>query len=88
METDLLKNKIKGGIPSLLPENKGRRPDVSHAPKRKEILNTTEKKLAVKNALRYFDKKHHEVLAVEFLKELTDKCSCNRGHKDNPNLYP
>jgi urocanate hydratase len=43
---------------------------VSHAPVRKEILTTAEKKLAVKNALRYFDPKHHPVLAPEFAAEL------------------
>jgi urocanate hydratase len=43
---------------------------VSHAPKRKDILSESEKKLALRNALRYFDKKHHAVLAPEFAAEL------------------
>ncbi|MCD4794054.1 MAG: urocanate hydratase [Bacteroidales bacterium] len=72
MNPDIFKRKIKEGIPSKLPENKGRRLSISHAPRRKNILNTEEKKLSLKNALRYFDKKHHDILAPEFLKELED----------------
>jgi len=44
--------------------------NINHAPKRKEILNRAEKKLAIKNALRYFPKKFHLVLAKEFADEL------------------
>ena len=44
--------------------------NINHAPKRKDILNTDEKKLAPKNALRYFPKEHHKILATEFLYEL------------------
>jgi urocanate hydratase len=58
------------GIPDELPEPKPYDPAINHAPKRKDILNKEEKKLAVKNALRYFDKKHHPVLAKEFAEEL------------------
>jgi len=58
------------GIPNELPEPKPYDKEINHAPKRKEILTVKEKKLAVKNALRYFDKKHHEVLAKEFATEL------------------
>ena len=58
------------GIPSGLPSPKSYDKEISHAPKRKEILTINEKKLAVKNALRYFDKKYHEVLAKEFAEEL------------------
>jgi urocanate hydratase len=71
LKTDF-KHIVQKGIPDELPEKKGRRTDVSHAPKRKNILNTEEKKLALKNALRYFNQKHHAVLASEFLKELED----------------
>jgi urocanate hydratase len=71
LKTDF-KHIVQKGIPDELPEKKGRRTDVSHAPKRKNILNTEEKKLALKNALRYFNQKHHAVLAPEFLKELED----------------
>ncbi len=58
------------GIPATLPEPGPYDENVSHAPKRKEILSAKEKQLALKNALRYFDKKHHSVLAPEFAEEL------------------
>lgn len=58
------------GIPEKLPAPKKYDREINHAPKRKEILTLNEKKLALKNALRYFDKKHHEVLAKEFAEEL------------------
>lgn len=58
------------GIPDVLPQPQQRDNSVSHAPKRKEILNLKEKKLALQNALRYFPKKHHAVLAKEFVQEL------------------
>ncbi|MBP8879222.1 MAG: urocanate hydratase, partial [Flavobacteriales bacterium] len=47
-------------------------PLVSHAPKRKDILSAEEKKLALRNALRYFPKKHHATLAPEFAQELKE----------------
>lgn len=58
------------GIPDELPATKPYEPTINHAPKRKDILNADEKKLAVRNALRYFDEKHHAVLAKEFANEL------------------
>ncbi|MFC2096342.1 urocanate hydratase [Bacteroidota bacterium] len=58
------------GIPEELPSPKKYDPEINHAPKRKEILTVKEKKLAIKNALRYFDSKHHEELAKEFAEEL------------------
>jgi urocanate hydratase len=64
------KQTIQQGIPDELPPFKPLDEKVSHAPKRKDILSAEEKKLALKNALRYFDKKHHEVLAREFAGEL------------------
>ncbi len=63
---------IKQGIPSVLPQKKDRNPNVSHAPKRKEILSEDEKKLALKNALRYFEPKDHTELIPEFKQELED----------------
>ncbi len=63
---------ILEGISNELPTPKPYDSNVSHAPKRKEILTYEEKKLAIKNALRYFDKKHHPVLAPEFKKELDE----------------
>ncbi|WED25476.1 urocanate hydratase [Vibrio sp. DW001] len=58
------------GIPKILPPKKERDESLSHPPKRKDILTKSEKKLAVKNALRYFEAQHHAVLAEEFYQEL------------------
>ena len=67
-----LKNQILEGIPSELPPAKVYDKNSNHAPKRKDILTSDEKKLAVRNALRYFDKKHHIILAKEFAEELKE----------------
>ncbi len=72
MELKEFQQAIKQGIPDILPEPKIWDSSINHAPKRKDILNKEEKKLALKNALRYFDSKHHAVLAPEFLQELND----------------
>ena len=61
---------ILAGIPAQLPEVKPYDPDINHAPKRKDILTKEQKRLAVRNALRYFDPKFHAVLAPEFAEEL------------------
>lgn len=61
---------IKQGIPATLPPKKEYDLSINHAPKRKDILSADEKKLALRNALRYFDEKHHPQLALEFLEEL------------------
>lgn len=61
---------ILTGIPDTLPAAKQWDPAVPHAPVRKDILNADEKKLAVRNALRYFPQKFHAVLAEEFADEL------------------
>lgn len=63
---------ILQGIPEDLPELKKIDKSLDHAPKRKDILSIEEKKLALMNALRYFPKKHHKVLAKEFAQELED----------------
>ena len=70
MDTKTFKKSILEGIPDILPEKKSLDCNINHAPKRVDILNIDEKKLALQNALRYFDKKHHAVLAPEFLEEL------------------
>ena len=64
------KEQIQQGIPSVLPQPQAYDTTVNHAPKRKDILSPDEKKLALKNALRYFEPKDHAELAVEFLNEL------------------
>jgi len=61
---------VKEGIPSELPSVKLYDSNINHAPKRKDILNDLEKRLAIKNALRYFPQKFHNVLAKEFAEEL------------------
>ena len=58
------------GIPEVLPKPKPYDTSINHAPKRKDILSAEEKKLALRNALRYFDKKHHAELLPEFKHEL------------------
>ena len=66
------KESILAGIPNELPELKSYEPAINHAPIRKDILSKEEKKLALKNALRYFPKEQHVVLAKEFAQELKD----------------
>ncbi|NMH26721.1 urocanate hydratase [Flavobacterium silvaticum] len=61
---------ISVGIPAELPASKPYDTSVNHAPKRKQILSPDEKKLAIKNALRYFEPRHHKELAAEFSNEL------------------
>ena len=63
---------IRAGIPDVLPEVKPYDKDINHAPRRKAILTEDEKKLALRNALRYFPAKFHAQLAPEFAKELQD----------------
>ncbi len=65
-----LKEHIMQGIPDELPKANEYDHSVSHAPKRKDILTKEEKKLALRNALRYFHPKHHAILATEFYEEL------------------
>ena len=61
---------LTDGIPVELPEHPGLDSNVDHAPIRREILNPDEKKLALRNALRYFKEDFHDVLAPEFAHEL------------------
>jgi urocanate hydratase len=69
METTF-QEQIKEGIPTNIPRLKEFDATINHAPKRKDILNAEEKKLALRNALRYFPKEQHSELAKEFLQEL------------------
>ena len=61
---------IAEGIPEDLPLHPGIDNNVDHAPNRRQVLSKEEKKLALKNALRYFDVRHHKELALEFADEL------------------
>ena len=64
------KEQVCEGIPDYIPENKDYDTSVNHAPVRENVLSYNEKKLALKNALRYFDKKFHKELIIEFKNEL------------------
>jgi len=61
---------LSQGIPSELPNAPVYDPKVNHAPKRKDLLTAEEKKLALSNALRYFEPRHHQLLLAEFKEEL------------------
>jgi urocanate hydratase len=71
MDSKTFKKAILEGIPDKLPAMPAYDKNINHAPKRKDILSKEEKKLAVRNALRYFPTKHHAALAKEFADELT-----------------
>lgn len=66
------KDQILQGIPKELPPKRTYPNSANRAPKRKDILNPSEKKLAIENALRYFPKDWHTTLATEFLQELNE----------------
>ncbi len=68
--TMTFQEQILAGIPSVLPEQKPYETSINHAPKRKEILSKEEKKLAIQNALRYFEPQLHEALISDFKNEL------------------
>jgi len=70
MSNDDFQSAILQGIGERLPEPRPLDSSVSHAPRRKDILTLQEKRLALKNALRYFKPEHHRVLAAEFAGEL------------------
>ena len=59
-----------GGIPNELPPIRELDNSVPHAPKRPQVLDENERRLAIENSLRYFPKEWHQVLAPEFLDEL------------------
>ena len=63
-------NEIREGIPKKLPKKYIYNKKINHAPHRKDILTFEEKKLALKNALRYFTKENHKILLNEFYDEL------------------
>lgn len=65
-----LRTHLAEGIPEDMPPHPGMDASVDHAPKRRQVLTQKEKQLALRNALRYFDKKHHPLLASEFADEL------------------
>ena len=66
------KSQILQGIPTVLPTPKTYPKNANRAPKRKDILSIAEKKLAIRNALRYFPEAWHSILAPEFAQELKE----------------
>ena len=70
MKSEAFKKAVLEGIPDELPQGRGRDPELNHAPRRKDILTAQEKKLALRNALRYIPRKHHAALVKEFAAEL------------------
>ena len=72
MTLDAFRKEITEGIPTIVPETQEYDVTINHAPKRKEVLSTDEKKLALKNALRYFPKEQHRILAPEFAQEMKE----------------
>ncbi len=70
MTIQQFQKEIRAGIPDTLPPYPVYDNRINHAPKRKDILTQEEKKLALRNALRYFPKHLHQVLAPEFAEEL------------------
>ncbi len=70
MDVNQLQSTITEGVPTVLPPKKEFDLKVNHAPKRKEILSPEEKKLALKNALRYFKPEFHAELIVDFKEEM------------------
>jgi urocanate hydratase len=71
-DLELFQQDIRTGISAELPPLKPLDSSVSHAPRRKDILNKAEKQLALRNALRYFHPRHHSLLVKEFQQELKD----------------
>ncbi|MDY0099128.1 MAG: urocanate hydratase [Bacteroidales bacterium] len=72
METSLFRKLVAEGIPENLPNPKPFDKSLNHAPRRRDILTLNEKKLALKNALRYFPEHFHKTLAGEFAEELKE----------------
>ena len=65
-----LRSCILEGIPNDIPSHPGIDSNIVHAPARRQVLTNDEKRLALRNALRYFPHNHHAQLAPEFADEL------------------
>ncbi|MCE2712397.1 MAG: urocanate hydratase [Cryomorphaceae bacterium] len=70
MTLEAFQKELIQGIPDIIPPKKPYEQEINHAPKRKDSLSLEEKKLAIRNALRYFPKNQHHELAADFLNEL------------------
>ena len=75
---------FSGGIPDDLPPIRELDNSVPHAPKRPQVLDEKERRLAIENSLRYFPKDWHHLLAPEFLDEL-DRLGHIYMHRFRPN---
>ena len=75
---------FSGGIPDELPPIRELDNSVPHAPKRPQVLDENERRLAIENSLRYFPKDWHHLLAPEFLDEL-DRLGHIYMHRFRPN---
>lgn len=64
MTQEEFRKEIQMGIPEVLPEMPAYDTKINHAPKRKDILTPEEKRLALRNALRYFPKHLHAQLGT------------------------
>ncbi|MDX2362099.1 MAG: urocanate hydratase [Crocinitomicaceae bacterium] len=72
MDLSTFQNQVLEGIPNEIPTRRAEEQGINHAPKRKQILTEEERKLALRNALRYFPVSQHAKLAPEFLEELNE----------------
>ena len=70
MNSEEFKAAVLEGIPEQLPPLQQADPELNHAPRRKDILTPSEKKLAIRNALRYIPEQHHPEMVKEFAEEL------------------
>ena len=86
IEYNDFQKEILAGIPDELPEVKPYDPNINHAPKRKDILTKAEKKLAIRNALRYFPEKWHATLAPEFAIFLASSPSASSAARSRSGL--
>ena len=71
-DADAMRAYVGEGIPEHLLEHPGIDDSVDHAPPRRQVLTNAEKRLALRNALRYFPTRLHSQLSVEFAKELSE----------------
>lgn len=67
---EALRQHLPEGIPQSLPSKQDLDGSVDHAPARRQILTPKEKRLALKNAMRYIPVEHHEIMLKECLDEL------------------
>ncbi len=72
MKNLTFEEEILEGIPDYIPDMPIFEDGISRAPKRRDVLNKSQKVLAIKNALRYFKPETHQFWAEEFARELKE----------------